>query len=118
LAAGLSGLLAASSSGTSNSSTTSSFFFSSSSSSDSTSRERGVRIDGVTTAGGDAAFLFLFFFFYSTAFTAEIAAATSEAGFFPTVDLVLRRDFVTAASRSAPVFASMSSSASTDESDS
>jgi hypothetical protein len=39
-----------------------SFSFSSSSSSDPTSRERGVRIVGVATAGGDAALLFAFFF--------------------------------------------------------
>jgi hypothetical protein len=51
---------------------------------------RGVGIDGGTTAGGEAALLFLFFFFSSTAFTAEIAAATAEADFFPIVDLVLR----------------------------
>jgi hypothetical protein len=63
-------------------------------------------------------FLFFFFFFYSAAFTAEIAAATAEADFFPTVDLDLRRDFATAASGSAPVSTSVSSSASTDESDS
>jgi hypothetical protein len=51
----------------------------------------GVRIDGVTTTGGDVAFLFLFFFFCSASFTAEIAAATAEVDFFATVDLVLRR---------------------------
>jgi hypothetical protein len=66
---------------------------SSSSSFDSTSRERGVGIDGVTTTRGEATLLFLFFFFYSAAFTAEIAAVTAEAEFFPTVDLILRRDF-------------------------
>jgi hypothetical protein len=47
----------------------------------------------VTTARGEAVVLFLFFFFCSMPFTAEIAAATAEADFFPTVDLVLRRDF-------------------------
>jgi hypothetical protein len=95
LAVGLSDLLAGRSSVTDNSSIASSFSFSSSSSSssDSTSRERGVGIDGVTTAGGEAALLFLFFFFCSAAFTAEIATAIADADFFPTVYLVLRRDF-------------------------
>jgi hypothetical protein len=51
-----------------------------------TSREWGVGIDGVTTAGGEAAFLFLFFFFCSAAFTVEIAAATAEADFFTIVN--------------------------------
>jgi hypothetical protein len=78
LAAGLSDLLAGCSSGIGNSSIASSFSFSdsSSSSSDSTSREWGVGIYGITTAGGEAAFLFLFFFFYSAAFTIEKATAT------------------------------------------
>jgi hypothetical protein len=72
----------------------------------------------VTTAGGEAALIFLFFFFFcSAAFTVEMAAATAEVDFFPTVDLVLRRDFTMPASGSAPVSASISSSASTDESD-
>jgi hypothetical protein len=70
------------------------------------------------TAGGDAAFLFLFLFFCSAAFTAEIVVATAEADFFTTVDLVLHRDFTTPASGSAPASALVSSSASTDESDS
>jgi hypothetical protein len=48
----------------------------------------------VTTTGGEAALLFLFFFFCSAAFTAEIAATTAQADFFPTVNLVLRRDFL------------------------
>jgi hypothetical protein len=121
LAAGLSDLLVGHSSVTGNSSIASSFFFSdsSSSSSDSTSHERGVGIDGVTTVGGETAFLFLFFFFYSAAITVEIAAATAESDFFPTVDLVLRRDFTAPpAPGSVPTFALVSSSASTDESDS
>jgi hypothetical protein len=80
--------------------------------------ERGFGIDGVTTAGGDAALLFLFFFFCSAAFIAEIAAATAEADFFATIDLVLRRDFATTAAGSTPASTSVSSSASTDESDS
>jgi hypothetical protein len=46
-----------------------------------------------------------------------IAVATAEEDFFTTVDLVLRRDFA-ALTGSAPVSASVSSSASTDESDS
>jgi hypothetical protein len=97
-----------------NSSTASS---SSSASSDSTSRERGVGIDGVTTARGEATLIFLFFCY--AAFTAEIAAATAEADFFPTVDLVLRRGFMALpASGFVPASASVSSSASTDESDS
>jgi hypothetical protein len=71
------------------------------------------------TARGDAALLFLIlFFFCSAAFTAEIAAATAEADFFATVDLVLRRDFAMPAAGSTPASASVSSSASTDESDS
>jgi hypothetical protein len=103
LAAGLSGLFAAWSSGIDNSSTASSFSFSSySSSSDLISRERGVGIIGVVTARGDAALLFLFVFFCSTAFTAEIAAATAKADFFATVDLVLRRDIAARAAGSAP----------------
>jgi hypothetical protein len=61
-----------------------------SSSSDSTSREWGVGIDGVTTAGGEAALLFLIFLFCSAAFTAEIATAIAKVDLFPTVDLVLR----------------------------
>jgi hypothetical protein len=61
----------------------------------------------------------LFFFFCSVAFTAEIAAATTEADYFATVDLVLRRDFTAPpASGSVPASASVSSSTSTDESDS
>jgi hypothetical protein len=105
LAAGLSDLLAGRSSATRPS--------------DSTSRERGIGIDGVTTAGGEASFLFLFLFFFSAAFTAKIAAGTAEADFFPTVDLVLRRDFMTPpASRSVTASASVSLLASTDESDS
>jgi hypothetical protein len=71
----------------------------------------------VTTTRGEATLLFLFFFFYSAAFTAEIAAVTAEAEFFPTVDLILRRDFTAPpASGSVPASASVSSSASTDES--
>jgi hypothetical protein len=91
LEAGLSDLLA-DHSGTGNSSIISSFSFSfsSSSSSDSTSHERGVRIDGVTTAGGEAALLFLFYFFFA-ALTAETATAMAEADFFATADLVLLR---------------------------
>jgi hypothetical protein len=94
---------------------------SSSSSSDSTSWERGVGIDGVVTTGGEAALLFLFFVFCSAAFTAEIAVATNEVDLFPTVDLVLR--FKTPpvpgpAPASSPALTSVSSSASTDESDS
>jgi hypothetical protein len=96
----------------------SSFFFSSSSSSESTSHERGVGIDGVVTARGDAALLFLFFFFCSAAFTAEIAAATAEEDFFATIDLVLHRDFMAPAAGSAPASALVSLSASTDELDS
>jgi hypothetical protein len=68
--------------------------------------------------GGDAALLFLFFFFCSLAFIAEIAAATVEADFFATVDLVLRWDFAMPAAGSAPTSASVSSLASTNESDS
>jgi hypothetical protein len=118
LAAGLYGLSAAWSSRTSSSSTASSFSFSFSSSlsSDLTSRERGVGIVGVATAGGDAALLFLVFF-YSAAFTAEIAVATAEADFFATVDLVLRRDFAAPTTGSTLASASVSWSASTDESD-
>jgi hypothetical protein len=71
----------------------------------------------MTIARGDAALLFLFFF-CSVAFTVEIAAATAEADFFATVDLVLCRDFATPAPESAPASASVSSLASTDESDS
>jgi hypothetical protein len=67
--------------------------------------------------GGDAALLFLFFF-CSASFTAEIAAATTEADFFATVDLVLRRDFAVPVAGSTPASASVSLSASTDESDS
>jgi hypothetical protein len=90
LEAGLSDLLA-DHSGTGNSSIISSFSFSfSSSSSDSTSHERGVGIDGVTTAGGEAALLFLFYFFFA-ALTAETATAMAEADFFATADLVLLR---------------------------
>jgi hypothetical protein len=99
----------------------SSFFFScsffSSSSSDPTSRERGVRIVGVATAGGEASLLFLFFFCYA-ALTAEIAVAMAEADFFATVDLVLRWDLEAPTTGSAPTSASVSSSASTNESDS
>jgi hypothetical protein len=69
------------------------------------------------TAGGDAVLLFLFFF-CSAAFTADIAAAMAEADFFATVDLVLRWDFATPVAGSAPSSASVSSSASIDESDS
>jgi hypothetical protein len=68
------------------------------------------------TTRGDAILLFLFF--YSAAFTTEIAAATAEADFFVTVDLVLRQVFATTAAGSTPASASVSSSASTDESDS
>jgi hypothetical protein len=94
---------------------------SSSSFSDSTSLESGVRIAGVTTTGGEVAFHFLFFF-YPTAFTAETAIAADEADCFATTDLVLRWDFtVPPASRPTPVSpptsTSVSSSASTDESD-
>jgi hypothetical protein len=90
--------------------------FSPSSSSDPTSRERGVGIVAVATPGGEASLLFLFFF-CSAAFTAEIAVATDEADFFATVDLVLRRDFAAPMTGSTPASASVSSSASTDESD-
>jgi hypothetical protein len=69
-------------------------------------------IDGVTTVGGEPTLLF---FCYSAAFTAEMAVAIAEADFFPTVDLVLCRDFTTLASGSALVSASVPSSASTDE---
>jgi hypothetical protein len=68
-------------------------------------------------AGGDAALLFLFFFFCSATYTAQIAVATAEADFFATVDLVLRRDFATPVAGSTPTSASVSSLASTDESD-
>jgi hypothetical protein len=85
--------------------------------------DRGVAIVDVTTAGGEVAFLFLFFFFF-VAFTAETAATTAEVSCFRTTDLVLRRDFA-APPASGPVPASpspasslVSSSASTDESDS
>jgi hypothetical protein len=80
LAAGLFGLLTGRVTSTGGSSTASSFssssFSSSSSSSDSTSPYQGVGIVGVTTAGGEVAFLFLFFF--SAAFTANPATATAE----------------------------------------
>jgi hypothetical protein len=78
---------------------------------------------GVITARREFAFLLLLFFF-SAAFTAETAAATAEADCFPTTDLVLRRGFATPpASRPVPTSpplasSSVSSSASTDESDS
>jgi hypothetical protein len=125
LAPGLSDLLADRSSVTGNSSIASSFSFSSSSSSssDSTSLDQGVRIVGVRTAGGEVAVLFLFFFF-SAAFTAETAAAIAEADCFPTADLVLRRGFAAPpASEPVPTSPSpaslpVSSSASTNESDS
>jgi hypothetical protein len=77
----------------------------------------------VTTAGGEAVLLFLFFF-YSAALTAETAAATAEADCFPTVDLVLRHVFAaplaSGATPASPPSTSLlvSSSASTDESDS
>jgi hypothetical protein len=81
LAAGLFGLLTGRVTSTGGSSTassfsSSSFSSSSSSSSDSTSPYQGVGIVGVTTAGGEVAFLFLFFF--SAAFTANPATATAE----------------------------------------
>jgi hypothetical protein len=69
-------------------------------------------------AGGDAALLFLFFYFCSAAFTAEIIAATAEADFFATLDLVLRWDCTVPVAESSPASASVSSSASTDELDS
>jgi hypothetical protein len=71
-------------------------------------------------AGGDAALLFLFFFFFfcSAAFTAEIATATAEEDFFATVYLVLRQDFAAPVAGSTLASMSVSSSASTDESDS
>jgi hypothetical protein len=58
------------------------------------------------------------FFFYSVAFTAKIAAATAEADFFATIDLVLRRDFAAPIAGSTPASVLVSSSASTDELDS
>jgi hypothetical protein len=74
-------------------------------------------IIGVATAGGEASLLFLFFF-YSAAFTVEIAVETAEVDFFATTDLVLHRDFAAPTTGSALVSASVSSLASTDESDS
>jgi hypothetical protein len=59
LAVGLSDLHAGRAVSTGDSLTASSSF----SSSDSTSFDWGVRIDGVTTTGGEVAFLYLFFFF-------------------------------------------------------
>jgi hypothetical protein len=61
--------------------------------------------------------LFLLFC-YSAAFTTEIAVAMAEADFFGTVDLVLHWDFAALAAGSGPASVSVSSSASTDESDS
>jgi hypothetical protein len=82
---------------------------------------RGIRIAGVTTASAEVAFLF--FFFFSAAFTAETAVAADEADYYATADLVLRRDFVAPPASgpipaSPPTSTSVSSSASTDESDS
>jgi hypothetical protein len=112
---GLSDLLAGRSSVTGNSLIASSFSFSFF---DSTSHKQGIGIDGVTTVRGEATLLFLFFFFCSAAFTAEIVATTAEADFFPTINLVLRRDIAAPpASGSIPAFASVSSSASTEELD-
>jgi hypothetical protein len=116
LAAGLSDLLAGRPTSIGESSTASS----SSSSFKSTSLDRGVGIDGVTTADGEVAFLFLFFFF-SAALIAETAAEAAETDYFTAVDLVLRWDFQ-APPESGPVptlpltSTSVSSSASTDES--
>jgi hypothetical protein len=77
----------------------------------------------VITTRGEAALLFLFYFF-SAALTAEIAAAAAEADYFPTADLVRHRAFAVppasgvASASPPPALSPVSSSASTDESDS
>jgi hypothetical protein len=78
----------------------------------------GLHLVSFGKSGVTATLLLLFFFCCSAAFTAEIAAAMAEADFFATIDLVLRRDFVTPAAGSTPASASVSSSASADESES
>jgi hypothetical protein len=88
-----------------------------------TSLERGIGIAGVTTADGEVAFLFLLFFFFFAAFTVETAAAANDTNCFITADLVLHRDLaVPPASGPVPALpptsTSVSSLASTDESDS
>jgi VIT1/CCC1 family predicted Fe2+/Mn2+ transporter len=95
------------------------------SSSVSTSLVDGVGITGVSTAGGGLVFLFLFFFSASSlaVFIVATFAAAVETDYFATAALVLRLGF-TALLASGPVPASpqtsgsVSSSASTDESDS
>jgi hypothetical protein len=96
---------------------------SSSSSPELTSLVNGVGITDVLTAGGGLVFLFLFLFFFFAVFTAATLAAAVKADCFTAAALVLRLGFM-APFASEPVLVtpptsrSVSSSASTDESDS